>query len=159
MHRFALPIVIAITALLIGIGIGRYTTSSARQVPARSNNPSIANDPAVSNDPTKQRPLLPNQTPSRTKSNPAPASSESAQNIIAKIKAGQIQFNSRRAYATLSKIVESIDASNVREVMAFVQTLPKPEEKSMLMSLVIGRWAELDPAAAVAYAQALPPGI
>jgi hypothetical protein len=34
----------------------------------------------------------------------------------------------------------------VNEVIAFAETVQKPQEKSMLLSLVIGRWAEFDPA-------------
>src|ERR1044072_1304891 len=157
MQRFALPIVIAIAALGIGIGIGRYTASSTKQT-ALPPSVRLQNEPTTVIDPANPATLLPQQSPSRTKSNPA-TTNESAQTIIAKLKGMQMQLNSRRAYATLSKIVEGIDTSNARDVLAFVQTLPKTEEKSTLMSLVIGRWAELDPSAAVGYAQALPPGV
>src|SRR6266446_5239486 len=155
MQRFALPIVIAITALLIGIGIGRYTSSSSEVIGPRTSahnsseprptNP--ANPPAVS--------VPHNPPPSRSN---APQSSDSAENIIAKIKSALTHSGSRHTYATFSKLSETVDATNIREVLAFVQTLPKPQEKSMLVSLFVARWAELDPSAAIAYAQALPAG-
>src|SRR5213075_3223877 len=78
--------------------------------------------------------------------------------IIAKIKEALTHSGSRHAYATFSKLSETVDAQNVREVLAFVETLPKVQEKNMLVSLFVARWAELEPAAAMAYAQALPAG-
>src|SRR3954469_10583390 len=155
MQRFALPIALAITALLIGIGIGRYTVSSAGRTPRPA--AQVADEPATSTDLPNLPAVSTQSGPSAKPNNPA-ASTSSAQDIIAKIKAGLTQSNSRRAYATFSKLAELIDASNVRDVLAFVQTLPKPEEKNMLVALFIGRWAELDPASALAYAQALPAG-
>src|SRR6266446_6263174 len=139
MQRFALPIVIAITALLIGIGIGRYTSSSSDVSRPRSSARS-------SSEPAKTNPVNPAAV-SSTANRPqlqsnAPHSTDSTENIIAKIKAALGQFNSRHAYATFSKLAETIDETNVREVLAFVQTLPKPQEKSMLVSLFVARWAE-----------------
>src|SRR3954470_6448198 len=156
MQRFALPIGLAITALLIGIGIGRFTVSSAGDHAPRTT-ATVANEPATSADPVNPRAVPPKQSAAPSKSNPS-APVDSAENIIAKIKTGLTQFNSRHAYATFSKLAEAIDSSNVREVLAFVQTLPKPQEKSMLISLFVARWAELEPQAAIAYAEALPPG-
>ena len=46
-------------------------------------------------------------------------------------------------------IADAIDANNVREVLSFVEGLTKPQEKSMLVSLVVGRWAEFDPQSAI----------
>ena len=41
-------------------------------------------------------------------------------------------------------VSETVDAQNVREVLAFVETLPKVQEKNMLVSLFVARWAELE---------------
>src|SRR5438309_4776373 len=120
MQRFTFPIVIAVAALLIGIGIGRYHPSSAVNSSVRTdrrvtsseqlpNNP--ANPPLVSSD----------QNSSRSKSNPS-SSSASSEEIIAKIKSALTRSASRHTYATFSKLSEIVDASNVREVLAFVQT-------------------------------------
>src|ERR1700738_879651 len=155
MQRFALPIVIAISALLIGIGIGRYTSSSSelirpRSSAANSNDAgpatSSVNPPAVST--TRNFPS--------SKSKPPP-STDSTAAIIAKIKDARLHSFSRHTYATFTKLAETVDASNIREVLAFVETLP-PQEKSVLVSLFVGRWAEFDPSAAIAYAQSLPVG-
>src|SRR5205814_5692891 len=95
----------------------------------------VANEPTTSIDPVNPRAVPPKQSAlAPSKSNPS-APADSAENIIAKIKTGLTQFNSRHAYATFSKLAEAIDSSNVRDVLAFVQTLPKPQEKSMLISL------------------------
>src|SRR2546423_14874397 len=88
----------------------------------------------------------------------ARAVSSPAEEIIAKIKSALSHSGSRHTYATFSKLSETVDPSNLREVLAFVQTLPKPQEKGMLVSLFVARWAELEPAAALAYAEALPSG-
>ena len=112
--------------------------------------------------PAPVAPLAP--VPSRQPSDLSVASkkeqtiSASSQEIIAKIKEGLAHSGSRHTYATFSKLSEMVDATNVREVLAFVQALPKPQEKSMLVSLFVARWAELEPAAAIAYAEALPGG-
>ena len=98
------------------------------------------------------------RNPEAASGSTAPEPADSTENIIAKIKAALAHSSSRHTYATFSKLAEMVDAKNVRELLAFVQTLPKPQEKSMLVSLFVARWAELEPSAALAYAQALPPG-
>ena len=155
MQRFALPIVISITALFAGIFIGRYTVSSSAvfspQSSSRSSSESVPTSPL-------NPPAVSSQGPAVTSSSAVPDGPDSTPNIIAKIKAALGRSSSRHTYATFSKLAETIDATNVREILAFVQTLPKPQDKSMLISLFVGRWAELDPQAALAYAQNLPAG-
>src|SRR6267143_4676357 len=153
MQRFALPIFVAITALLTGIFIGRYT-SSTKLVPPRNNTRSSA-EPAANS--LNSSPVLA-RIPGVASNSTEPAIAASSENIISKIKTALTHSGSRHTYATFSKIAETVDAKNVRDVLAFVQTLPKPQEKGMLISLFIGRWAELDPPTAIAYAQTLPPG-
>ena len=63
----------------------------------------------------------------------------------------------QRIYTDLNKLSDSIDQHNARAILAFVETL-RDNEKSMVLPIVISRWAELDPQAAVAYAQNLPVG-
>src|SRR6476620_4712727 len=152
MQRFAIPIAIAITALLLGIGIGRYT-SLPTKMPSTTGQTLVATPASIQ---SPQSPVLPSTQKAAPWKTSSSAPSDSAEDILAKIKAGLTQFNSRHAYATFSKLAETIDEKNVRDVLAFVQTLPKPQEKSILVSLFVARWAELDPAAAIAYAQALP---
>src|SRR4051794_7693902 len=112
MQRFALPIAIAFTALLIGIGIGRHTVSSSPAALSQRASAPAANAPPASTDPAKRDLASLNQNPAASKSK-ASSSPDSAENIIAKIKAGLTQFNSRHAYATFSKLAETTDASNI----------------------------------------------
>src|SRR6476646_5827755 len=113
MQRFALPIAIAITALLIGIGIGRFTAPSAKAPLGIT--PIVVAPPASTESPkSRTLPSSPKTAPSKTNSS---TPSDSAENIIAKIKAGLTQFNSRHAYATFSKLAEAIDEKNVRDVL------------------------------------------
>src|SRR3979409_910095 len=155
MQRFALPIVIAITALLIGIGIGRYTFSSSEVIQPRSN-AANSNDAGPATSSVNLPPVSEARNSLSSKSNPAVPTSSTAQ-IIARIKDARLHSFSRHTYATFSKLAETVDASNIREVLAFVETLP-PQEKSVLVALFVGRWAEFDPSAAIAYAQSLPAG-
>ena len=156
MQRFTFPIVIALAALLIGIGIGRYRPSSAVKSSVRIN-PGVTGSAPLANPPPNSPLISSDQKSSRSSPNSSSSSASSGE-IIAKIKSALTRSASRHTYATFSKLSEAVDASNVREVLAFVQTLPKPQEKSMLVSLCVARWAELEPQAAIAYAEALPPG-
>ncbi len=155
MQRFALPIFIAITALLAGIIIGRYTSSSAPGIVSRRKNIPLSTETAANSlNPSPVSPRITGVASDSTE----PAVAASSENIISKIKTALTHSGSRHTYATFSKIAETVDAKNVREVLAFVQTLPKPQEKSMLISLFVGRWAELDSPAAIAYAQTISAG-
>ena len=114
MQRFALPIVIAIAALLTGIGIGRYTTSSSEVVSTR--NPAGPSEPAATNP--INLPAVSSRNPLAPSASAAPdAAADSPQNIIAKIKAALTHSSSRHTYATFSKLAETVDATNVREVL------------------------------------------
>src|SRR4051812_5231676 len=122
----------------------------------------IPQEPAVAATPVSIAPgpaFEEKSTRSLASHNQRGVTSSSAAEIIAKIKEALSHPGSRHTYATFSKLSETVDASNVRELLTFVQTLPKPQEKSMLVSLFVARWAELDPPAAIAYAQGLPAGV
>jgi len=82
----------------------------------------------------------------------------STASLIADLKVAISGSGSRRSYAAFSKISDSVNEKNVREVLGFAEGLPREQDKSMLRSLLVGRWAEFDPKAAVAYAEALPNG-
>ena len=155
MQRFVLPVFIAITALLVGIFIGRSTSSSVPGIVSpRQNSPVSTETTANSLDPS---PVSPRNNVAASNST-KPEAAASSENIISKIKVALANSGSRHTYATFSKLAEEVDAKNVSEILAFVQTLAKPVEKSMLTSLFVGRWAELEPKAAIAYAQTLPAG-
>ena len=154
MQRFALPIFIAITALLTGVFIGRYTSSSTQVVPSRQNTRDSTEAAANSLSPAP----VSRHTPGSASDSKETVVAASSEDIISKIQTALTRSGSRHTYATFSKIAETVDATNVRDVLAFVQTLRKPQEKTMLISLFVGRWAELEPPAAIAYAQTIPAG-
>ncbi|MGZ5503218.1 MAG: hypothetical protein ACXWGY_01030, partial [Chthoniobacterales bacterium] len=154
--RFLLPASIALVALLVGIAIGRQTLS---RTPVSAAAPPVA--PVTASTPFPARIPLPSQTPAtlaQAETTEPELSDNSAADIISRMKAALGRPPNRKTYATFSKLADSIDAKNVREVLSFVETLQKPQEKSMLVSLVVGRWSEFDPQGAIAYAQALPVG-
>src|SRR4051812_25515700 len=105
MPRFALPILIALAALLLGIGIGRYRPASTADNSVRTNPPgtslaSSATDPA--NPPV----VSSNQNPASSKQHPS--STASSEEIIAQIKSALTRSASRHTYATFSKLSETV---------------------------------------------------
>src|SRR3977135_579344 len=156
MQRFALPIVIALTVLLIGIGIGRYTSSSREVIRPRSSNAANSNDAGPATSSVNLPAVSATRNSPSSKSKPPPSTDSTAQ-IIARIKDARSHSFSRHTYATFSKLAETVDASNIRALRSFVESGP-PREKSVVVSLFVGRWAEFDPSAAIAYAQSLPAG-
>ena len=110
MQRFALPIVIAITALLTGVIIGRYTASSIGGVPSRRTNTRSSTDPAAATTSPNPPPVSSRNSVAASEST-APATADSSENIIAKIKEALTHPGSRRTYATFSKLAETVDAT------------------------------------------------
>ena len=154
--NFVLPISLAASALVVGIVLG--ATFSSPKVGTQ-----IVSIPASPKgrlaDTAATGKVAQNSTTTTTTDADEPETkASSSTDLIAQLKAALGRPGSRRTYATFSKLADSIDAKNVKEVMAFAESLQKPQEKSMLLSLVVGRWAEFDPQAAIAYAQNLPPG-
>src|SRR5206468_12286244 len=68
------------------------------------------------------------------------------------------QIGSLRTFVEFGKLAELINEKNLGEVLAFAESLPKAQEKNMVLSMLLGRWAEFDPKAALGYAQTLPAG-
>jgi hypothetical protein len=145
---------IAFGALVVGVIIGRYVFPVLK---IYSSGQTAASLPA-------SIPLSPGSSVSA----PAPhisstldsegsPSMTSADDLIAQIKTALTYSGRQHSYVALSKLADSVNTKNVREVLTFAQTL-REQDKSMLIPLLIGRWAELDPKAAVAYAQDFPEG-
>ena len=159
MHEVHTKIATGVAIVLIAIAIVLHLSNNPRsggsitKIPAPISSVPAAPLPPVSDSSDDSSPVV------SLGSNNELAVSVSTAEIIAKIKNALAHPGSRHTYATFSKLSESVDATNVRELLAFVQTLPKPQEKNMLVSLFVARWAELDPSAALAYAQALPGGV
>src|SRR3954452_8830082 len=147
---------VGVLLIVVAIGFQFSSDRSPHSVSARPAAKSTQRDVAHS-APSQPSPLAKFAMPPVAAAGPqTPAAS--ADKVIAAIKSALARPGGRHAYATFSKLADSIDETDVRDVLAFVETLPKPQEKSLLTSLLVGRWAELDPQAALAYAQNLPLG-
>ena len=59
----------------------------------------------------------------------------------------------RHNYLEVSKLIDGIDPKKVRPVIDRLQALPNQHEKSNYLAMLIARWAEGEPQAALAYAQ------
>ncbi|MEO7167884.1 MAG: hypothetical protein ABI016_12740, partial [Chthoniobacterales bacterium] len=59
----------------------------------------------------------------------------------------------RRGYREASRLVDGLDPKNVRPVIDALQGMPNLREKSFYLAMLIARWAEGEPQAAVNYAQ------
>ncbi|HSH38947.1 MAG TPA: hypothetical protein VK993_09185, partial [Chthoniobacterales bacterium] len=147
MKRFILPISIAIPALLAGVAIGHYTTLAPVSSPTHASASTTSLRPAgPTNAPrTTPTPIVRSLAAEAEEPEAAPTSG----NIIDRMKAALARPGGRRTYATFSKLADSIDPNNVRQVLAFAEGLQNPQEKSMVLSLVVGRWAEFEPQAAI----------
>ena len=155
--RFILPISIAVPALLAGIAIGHYASPGVMPAPpAQRMNASAQETDASSGSPNLAPTLGVSSKAGSDDSDSANA--VSSDNIIARMKAALARPNSRHTYATFSKLADAIDPKNVRAVLAFAESLQKPQEKSMIVSLIVGRWAEFDAPGAIGYAESLPAG-
>src|ERR1041385_6685985 len=76
--------------------------------------------------------------------------------LIEKIQAALAKPGYRRTNAELAKVADLVNQNNVRDLLAFAETLTKRQEKQTLVSLLVGRWAEFDPQAAIAFVQSKP---
>src|ERR1043166_6890496 len=147
--KMALGTALLLVALPIAFRFSHRPTAPVREVASISRTKKVASDAVIPRD----EPAI-----SQTSRDAAIVSDASAEAIISKIKIALTRSGSRHTYTTFTKLAEMVDATNVREIMAYVETLGRAQEKSMLTSLFLGRWAELEPEAAMAYAQTLPRG-
>jgi hypothetical protein len=151
MTGIRLAIFAALGAFLVGIIVGYYAvlpslTGGSHPQSGKFESTLPAN-PVLS---PKQTTALDESPPRSTPSLP------SNENIIADLKTALIHADSRHSYAAFSKLIESVDEKNIQPVLAFAQSVPKDEKSRILLSLLVGRWAEFDPQAAIAYAQNTP---
>ena len=125
-------------------GLGRYALPGTKN--SSVTKPSVvASAAVVSPVPLARAPAVAAAEPDHD-SEQLPAGA-SAQAIIAKIKTALLHTGRQRIYTDLNKLSDSIDQHNARAILAFVETL-RDNEKSMVLPIVISRWAELDPQAA-----------
>src|SRR6185312_5607964 len=145
-------LLIAVVALSAGIAIGRYTASPAPQKSAQSTQKPAQSD-SSSDFPPVPRPRIQSTAARVTQTDSSPPTSE---NIVAALKGALSRFGSRRTFVEFGKLSELINQQNVGEVLAFAETITKPQEKNAILSMLLGRWAEFDPQAALTYAETLP---
>jgi len=152
MTAIRLAIFGAFGAFLVGIIVGHYAV-----LPSRTGGSHPQSGKFESTLPATSV-LSPKLTTALDESPPGSTSSVSSnENIIAYLKAALIHTGSRHSYAVFSKLIESVDEKNIHPVLAFVQSVPQ-DQKIALLELLVGRWAEFDPQAAIAYTQNAPVG-
>ncbi|HEY1582135.1 MAG TPA: hypothetical protein VGF73_03435, partial [Chthoniobacterales bacterium] len=84
---------------------------------------------------------------------PDPSAPLSPAAIVARLKEAMAHPSDRHGYLEASKLIDAIDPKNIRVVIEQFQKLPAQREKSIYLALLISRWAEGDPQAALTYAQ------
>ena len=153
MTGIRLAIFAALGAFLVGIIVGHYTVLPSRTGGSHPQSGKFESTlPATPVPSPKQTTALDESPPRSTSSVP------SNENIIADLKAALIHAGGRHSDAVFAKLIESVDEKNIQPALAFVQSVPNPDKRRMLLSLLVGRWAEFDPQAAIAYAQNAPAG-
>src|SRR5947207_14002189 len=137
---------IAVVAFCLGIAIGRFTFR-IESVPKP-----VAANPAAGSSNTN--PAAPEGSSSKKARRSEPASAaEVGDDVYSQIK-GVLESNgTSRLYDSFGKISQLIDQNNVRDVLAFAEKISKKEQKDALTLLVLARWAEFDPQAALTFAQ------
>src|SRR4029077_16734006 len=141
-------VLLAGLALVGGIVIGRYTANSV----ARAKGSITSSIPSPSPIYLPSLSIRPSPPPDDRKKEASPANTE---DVVAAIKNALGHLGSRRSYVEFGKLSELINQNNVGEVLAFAESLPKAQDKNMVLSMLLGRWAEFDPRAALGYAQTL----
>ena len=136
MKPSVLSVLLALAALAAGIVIGRYTVPPA---PARVQTASSIPSPS----PITFPPVLTRKS-NRTEEPNKAATPANAEDVITAIKNALGHLGSRRTFAEFGKLSELINEKNLGEVLAFAESLPKAQEKNMVLSMLLGRWAEFD---------------
>jgi hypothetical protein len=151
-NRLLLPLSIAVTALVLGVVIGRYSVPVPKRVGQGPVPAAVAGENSF-NQPSAVPPFS-SARKNGAEEEAAPATGDAShQDIVASLKAALSHAGTRQNYAALSKLMEAVDQKNLSEALSFAESLPRDEKSTMLLSLLIGKWAEFDPAGAVNYAQ------
>ena len=143
--------VAAVAAFLAGLAVGRYTLP--QPPPVKESVPGSADDSLGTTPTAPIFTLSARATPAKNSSqisDPDPASTEA---IIAALRNAMARPSDRHGRLEINKLIDGIDPKNVRPVIDRLQTLPNQRDKSVYVSLLIARWAEGEPLAALAYAQ------
>ncbi len=136
-------------AFFAGLAIGRYA------VPMGRTRPQVVFSSPI--EEVKKESLLPRVVTSTratsTRGKDAGADDSSPDAILAALKNIMARPADRRGYREASKMIDGLDPKNIRPILEAFAALPERREKSFYLAMLIGRWAEGDPQAAVAFAQ------
>jgi len=153
--RFTLSTLLAVAAaFLAGLAIGRYTIpylqNRSGPVSLQINSLGENSAPVRLIGPAAALPLpLASAQPGS-----APVTAET---IISGLKNAMAGPSDRHSYLEATKLIDGIDPKNMRPVINAIQVLPNQREKSIYLSMLVARWAEGEPQAALAYAQTTGP--
>ena len=131
---------IALVALLAGIAIGRLSVSTT----------SVSRTSAVAGGKNSTAPTessLPKNASTQSASNAAGTSGD----IYSEIKNVLSANGTSQLYDSFGKFSYLINENNVGDVLAFAEKIPQKEQRDALILLVLGRWAEIDPKAALEF--------
>src|ERR1700719_675400 len=140
MKAILLSVSAALGALLVGILIGRGSVARPPEQPSKVTNDSPAKTIAELAPPSKTNSpsFIPQPSENAAKKSPKV-------DIVTGLKEALAHSGSRHTLTTLSNLVDSADATNIANIAAFAQSLTKPQDKNLVLPLVLGRWAELNP--------------
>src|SRR5437660_9389487 len=121
-------VVVSLLALILGIAIGRYTalpplSKTVSPVPAVLPSPATRSSGSFAS----KRPAGSENHASEKDGTPA-----SSEDVITAIKNALGHLGSRRTFVEFGKFPELINEKNLGEVLAFAESLPKPQEKNMV---------------------------
>src|SRR3954452_3248859 len=140
-HRIAA--IAAAAAFASGLVVGRYASPREQKISTAALQGA-------------NKPIVPANTGSREADIPRTSSvdvsaSVSAENLIYAIQKAVAHPGDRQLYSEISDIINALDPGNVRRVVDAIEHLPNPRKRNVFMSMLISRWAEADPPAALAY--------
>src|SRR4051812_47290552 len=143
----------AAALFVCGIVLGRLSSPRAKRGP-RVAGPSVnAPEPVVqeTNRATSSKSGAAEQDPLRQS-----GTSQSSVDFVSNLKRLLDAGHTRKMYSRLSTLMDSLDLTNVKDVLDFAQKLPRPQDRMMVMQSVVSRWAELNPRDALAFAETIP---
>ena len=146
-----IAILIVALAFAGGWAVGRYSTPHSRRS-ASSASSRLAARLLGSLHPNEGDPFL-LETESRNGSASVGGKEISDQAIVAALRNAVMHPADRRSYLDVSKLIDSIDPKKIRGIIEAFQSVPNQREKSIYLAMLVSRWAEADPQAALAYAQ------
>ena len=146
-------ILAAVGIFVVGLVLGRLSSRAPSTEHLSTTTPS--GTPAVA--PPEEIPANPTAPSASAAEAVTPAAAhQSSGDVIAALKRTLGGGRNRRMYNNLSTLVDSVDLTNMQEVLDFAQKLPRQHSRSMVVQMLVSRWGELAPRDAMAFADAIP---